>query len=427
MVVLRDNSVSFMLTNVVAKVALAFAQLYSIAVFSRLHSPEEASLIFILLGYSVWFQIFDFGFSQAIQNRFNNRSISIRGIYAIVATHFYVMLILAGIALWNHDVTKFLLPSYGQQYNHLSSFSTGIALMMISVNNVVLQRLLLIANKGKRGNLLLLLQSVIFIGLIAVYENIAEFHLKISIALCFLPQILVFLPTLSKILIKVWTRRLCKEASFKLFLKDASGFWIVSLASTLFIGSDYFFVSHFLSPDQVAQYHLASRSFFISFAAYYAYAQHRARHLNFEKFIINEKLIFLASIQSIYIGLISVLTVFGLVYVAAVAGWLSYILVGVQFDRGILISAALYFGVRVPRDVGVLLLWNLGLKAALIFVYLSELTLAFIMLSELIVVESGIDIFNSMASACLLAVIMILVSRIFIKNAYGIEDANENR
>ena len=73
------------------------------------------------------------------------------------------------------------------------------------------------------------------------------------------------------------------------------------------------------------------------------------------------------------------LTVFSLIYIAAVAGWLSYILVGVQFDRGVLIAAALYFGVRVPRDVGVLLLWNLGLKAALIFVYLSELTLAFVM------------------------------------------------
>ena len=85
--------------------------------------------------------------------------------------------------------------------------------------------------------------------------------LKLSIALCFLPQILVFFPTLFKILIKVWMRHLSKEAKFKLFLKDASGYWAISLASTIFVGSDYFFVSHFLSPDQVAQYHFASFHF----------------------------------------------------------------------------------------------------------------------------------------------------------------------
>lgn len=415
MVVFKDSSVSFMFTNVVAKVALALAQLYSIAVFSRLHSPEEASLIFILLGYSVWFQIFDFGFSQAMQNRFNNRSITIRGVYAIVATHFYAMLIIAGIALWNQDVLKFLLPSYGHQDGYLTSFSTGVALMLLSVNNVILQRLLLIANKGGRGNFLLLLQSALFLSLIAVYENIAQFDLKVSIALCFLPQILVFSPILLKILTKVWIRRLCKEAKFTLFLKDASGHWAVSLASTLFIGSDYFFASHLLSPDQVGQYHLASRSFFISFAAYYAYAQHRARHLNYEKFLIDKKSIFIVSMQSIFIGLTAVLSVFCLIYIAEVAGWLSYILVDSQFDRGVLIAAVFYFGVRVPRDVGVLLLWNLGLKAVLIFIYFSELILAFIVLANLIVVESGSDIFYGMASACLLAVTMIIVLLIFTK------------
>ena len=409
MFVFKDKSVSFMFTNVLAKVALAFAQLYSIAAFSRLHSPEEASLIFILLGYSVWFQVFDFGFSQAIQNRFNNRSITIRGIYAIVATHFYLILILSGIALWNNDVFTFLLPSYGHQDTYLVSFATGVALMMLSVNNVILQRLLLIANKGGKGNFLLLLQSLLFLSLIAGYENIAKVDLKLSIAFCFLPQILVFFPTLFKILIKVWTRQLFKEAKFKLFLKDASGYWAISLASTIFVGSDYFFVSHYLSPDQVAQYHLASRSFFISFAAYYAYAQHRARHVNYEKFLIDERLIFLVSMQSISIGLISVLAVFCLIYIAEIAGWLSYILVDTQFDRDILISAALYFGIRVPRDIGILILWNLGLKAVLTIVYFSELTLIFIILADPVFDVSGSDIFNSMASACLLAVTIIIV------------------
>ena len=55
-----------MFTNLGAKLAAAFGQIYAIAIFTRVHSAEDAALIFLLFGYAIWFQIFDFGFSQTI-------------------------------------------------------------------------------------------------------------------------------------------------------------------------------------------------------------------------------------------------------------------------------------------------------------------------------------------------------------------------
>ena len=124
--------------------------------------------------------------------------------------------------------------------------------------------------------------------------------------------------------------------------------------------------------------------------------------------------------QSISIGLISVLAVFCLIYIAVGTGWLSYILVNIQFDRDILIAAAFYFGMRVPRDIGILILWNLGLKAVLTIVYFSELTLIFSILADPVFDVSGSDIFNSMASACLLAVTIIIGLLLSVKRLHKI-------
>ena len=49
---------------------------------------------------------------------------------------------------------------------------------------------------------------------------------------------------------------------------------------------------------------------------------------------------------------------------------------------------------RVPRDIGILILWNLGLKAVLMVVYFSELTLIFIILADPVLMYQEVIFFT---------------------------------
>jgi hypothetical protein len=58
---IHKKTILFVLTNLLGKSLAAFAQLYAITVFTRTQSQDDAAIIFLLLGYAVWFQIFEFG------------------------------------------------------------------------------------------------------------------------------------------------------------------------------------------------------------------------------------------------------------------------------------------------------------------------------------------------------------------------------
>jgi hypothetical protein len=52
---INRHALLFMLANLGSKGLAAVAQLYAIFVFTRMHSQDEAALIFLLLGYAIWF------------------------------------------------------------------------------------------------------------------------------------------------------------------------------------------------------------------------------------------------------------------------------------------------------------------------------------------------------------------------------------
>ena len=84
-----------MVTQLASKGIAAVAQLYAIYVFSKIHAPNDAVLMFILLGYGIWIQIFEFGLSQVIQNSLNSRVLCVAGACQIIALHYALMIIVA--------------------------------------------------------------------------------------------------------------------------------------------------------------------------------------------------------------------------------------------------------------------------------------------------------------------------------------------
>ena len=53
----------FTILNTLSKLLLAVSQIYIIYICSRLFELEELNIIYLLLGYVIWFQIFEFGLS----------------------------------------------------------------------------------------------------------------------------------------------------------------------------------------------------------------------------------------------------------------------------------------------------------------------------------------------------------------------------
>ena len=408
----------FMFTNLGAKLAAAFGQIYAIAIFTRVHSAEDAALIFLRFGYAIWFQIFDFGFSQTIQNRFNRRSSQLSDLYNLAVMHLVILFLIASFVLIENDTVKFLLPEARQSARLLNAFVIGVALLLMAVNNMLLLRLLLVLNKGTYGNILLLLQSLIFCFFVSLYGWVGVANLTVAVLVCFTPPLLIFFPLVLKLVKKIKKKRFVKFEELKLFLVEAKSYWFISVLSLLFIGSDYIFVSHFLENNEVLSYHLATRSFFISFAAYYAYAQYQARHYTTQIFSEKIKVMLGAMASSVLIGLFSVFLVYFSVIIGKEIGLTDYIFKDGLIDITMFNFALLYYLTRVFRDVGLLIMWNLGLRKDLLRVYFIELAIGFLLLALLFQPIDAQAIFISLTIACAVSFLLItrVISRLVFSN-----------
>ena len=58
------------------KIFQAFSAIFAIYVTTSLFNSNEITIIFLLFGYFIWFQLFEAGFSQTLQNKYNLNEIS---------------------------------------------------------------------------------------------------------------------------------------------------------------------------------------------------------------------------------------------------------------------------------------------------------------------------------------------------------------
>jgi hypothetical protein len=107
----HKKTILFVLTNLLGKGVAAFAQLYAITVFTRTQTQEDAAIIFLLLGYAVWFQIFEFGFSQTLQNKFNSRSMGVQSILKVFLIHYSFLIVIASLIIVNPFFSEILLSA----------------------------------------------------------------------------------------------------------------------------------------------------------------------------------------------------------------------------------------------------------------------------------------------------------------------------
>lgn len=400
MIIRNNSSLMFMSTTLLAKIGAAISQLYSIWVISKIHDVDSVAVIFLLFGYSVWVQIFEFGFAQTIQNRFNARAHTPNQICLFVILHFFFLSIISLLIIFSQTNLYFLMPESRFDADKISAFSFGIALMILAANNTVLLRLLLVINKGTIGNVVLFAQSVFFIAVLTIYQWIGHIDLRITVILCFVTQIFVFLPIIGSLILRVGKRSPWKNLDVWHFLSDAKTYWLISLMALFFVGSDYYVAAHFLDEEDIVSYHFSTRCFFISFSAYFAFVQHKARHFTIGKLASHRWGLSPTILSSLGIGFLSTVLVYGIVCIADQLGLITSLINADSFDFQLINFAFLYFIVRVPRDIGLLIIWNLGAKTKLAEIYLLEAMLGFGLLFFLFEPSEAKNIFVCMSLGC---------------------------
>jgi hypothetical protein len=406
------KSIVYVLTNIFGKGLAAISQLYAIFVFTKMHTQNEAAVIFLLLGYATWFQMLEFGLAQALQNKFNAKQLSIDSMLATIIFHYVCMLVVAIFVITTPFLSDLLLPANRVASGSIEAkaFSIGAAMLLIASNNVITQRLLLVANQGRLGNVLIMSQAVLSILGVAWYQALGNANLFVAFLVYLGPQLVVFMPLILSLVYR-YQRKKSKAESGKgreIFCYTL-GFCGLGMLSSVFLGADYYFAAHYLTSEQVVSYHLATRLFFISYVVYYAYVQHRSKRLS--AFSFGPLAI---PIATIFNGA----TVIGLGFVSAVylaaalmdqLGVFNTMTNGKGIGQGLLFWAFLYFTVRVCRDVGLVIAFGLNARAVIYKVYVIEVVVGLGLMSVIVPRYAGLGIFASMMIACLLGLFLLVL------------------
>lgn len=416
---LLDNKTSlfFMLTNMGSKGLAAVAQLYAIFVFTKMHSQDDAAVIFLLLGYAIWFQVFEFGLSQTLQNRFNAKQISSVNMAKAILTQYAAMLLVACLVVGTPLLADVLLGNATRAVSvqATKAFTIGAAILLVASNNAIIQRVLLVLNQGRRANLLIFAQSFLAIAAMGCYDLIGVPNLDLAVFLYLSPQVLVYLPVLAGLMMKVARKQspsLKKDTPH--FFTDSLGFWVLTILSAIYLGLDYYFAAHHLSSEEIVSYHLATRIFFISYAAYIAFVQHCARRLCYQTIDSQAHKVLAVLKSSVLVGFGAVLVIYTLAVAMELCGLLRYMTNGVGVSFTILFAAFVYYVVRVFRDVGLVVASGLNAKRLLYAVYVIELLGGASLMTLIVPIYGALGIFFSMSVASAMGLFLLML---YAKNA----------
>jgi O-antigen/teichoic acid export membrane protein len=415
---ISKNLIAYVGGNFAGKVLAAFANLYGLYIFTRMLTKEDSALIFLLLGYAVWFQLLELGLSQTLQNKFNFRSTSIYFLLKLVLVHYGLLLGIGTLVAITPYLADLLLGGEIIKNNVLGDqvFSIGASILIVTSSNTVIQRVLLIINKGYYGSILLIIQSCVTIIGLFIYQSVNLPNLLVGLLVYLGPQVLVYLPIIIGFTLKVLRKKNKeKKAKARSITVDVVGFSGIGFLSIIFLGSDYYFVSHYLSPDEIISYYLVSRIFFISYVIYYGYVLHHCRRISIRKKMIENKSIILIFKKSIYVGLFCVSTMYILAVILNVIGMFDFITYGVPLSQLLLFFGFLYFMVRVLRDVLLVIIGALDKKKLLYSAHLMEIIIGLGGLYLMTPRYKELGIFAALFGACLISFLFIFYNIIHNK------------
>ena len=379
------TTLRYTIFSVINKSFLALTQIFAIYVFTNLFSQSEVTILFLLLGYVIWFQVFELGLSQTLQNKFNSNLITNSDFFSICILHLVIIILISSIFYFNSFYAKLLLPSNKFfSIDLIKSFSLGASLLILSSNNLILQRFLLVLNKDIIINLFQFFQTILSLFGLLMCNYLKINDINIMIFVYFFP--IVFTNIVNLFYIKYFFKfyfTLNINLRKTSFFTNTLNFWLIGILSSLYIGMDYYFAAHFLESSDINAYHIYSRIFFISFLFYYAYIQYSSK--NISQIYLKEEGEKIKKIikVSTSIGFIAVISIFLIILFFDYIGLINLITNGIEINPATLTFAFIYYLIRVFRDVILVIMKCINQINQLFKVHLLEILLAIILLNHL--------------------------------------------
>lgn len=406
----KSKSTIFVLGSLCAKGLAGFAQLYIIYILTKMQSKDEAAFVLLLLGYAIWFQLFELGLSQTLQVKFNARKIRSQYASKIIILHFTFLCAVAFFIVTTPYIADALLPLDKRTVGErgVLVFSVGAALMVLASSNALIQRFLLIYNKGSLANLILICQSTLTILGLTFYWLWCKPNLMLVVIIYLSPQIFIVVPLLVILFLKT-KKPNHDKAGIKVIgvFYTSLSFFGISILSAGFLGSDYYFVAHFLKDSEVISYYLTTRIFFISYVLYYAFILHKVKHFSNSSLKSDARLLHSVVRDSILLGVLCVL----LTYFSAIAleyvGVFQWMTNGQDFNQTLLFGGLLYFLVRVFRDIALVMLGSLNAKKLLYKIYIIEIFVALSLMYLTVGTYGGMAVFLSMTLGCTFGILYL--------------------
>ena len=390
-------ALKFAFDSLFARIAAGIAQLYGIRVFLGNYSQDEYSTIIIVLGLSPIFLLFEFGISQTIQNIFNQRKCSAASIIKIMMFH-YIIILFIGLALSQSVfIPALVLNESLLNATNIQIFTIGSMLLVISSNNVILHKVLLLLRKGQLINILILVTSVMQILGLYIYNKIGASNPVFSIIIFLSPILFISFVALVWIGAIAFTKKTIDKSFVKNnFFKTSSSFFIINIMLALLLTLDYIVLSFYGATNQIASYHTVNRFFLISYTLYASYLNFAAKKISNTKQI---SIIHQVRISTNLIGTICVTGVFVLLVILKETKGINLISDNLVLSYALLFSGFIYFLIRVFADTNILLAKNQSQKGLAFMVYFIEILLASILMVYFFPIYGEISLFISLAIA----------------------------
>ena len=399
----------FAITSIIARIASGLSQLYAIKFFLNNLNANEYSAIILLLGYLPLFFLFEFGFSQTIQNKFNQRAIKATDSIKILIFHL-ICLIAVALFISNTDfLPKLLLNDSLLTEEIIRNFSIGCALLILMSNSIVLKRVLIILKRANLYSILILIQSILQITGLYFYgmeDNVTQLY---SIILYIGPGLFLSFIFLMILAIKLIPQKKDSPVDKKSFLKNSSSFFILESMTAVLVSIDYFFLSMQNNPKEIVSYHVVTRFFYISHVIYISYLIHGAKRISK---LTQRKLIYKITITTMIIGFLSVLGVFFLLLILKKTGYINFVSEKIEISYFLIITGLIYFTIRIKSDINVMLLNNMSKKRDAFKLYLMEILIAVICMYYFLPLFGAPGIYISLSIAYIAGLIYFKVRKL---------------
>ncbi len=398
---LNQKAINYMLMNFFARFFVALTQLYAISIFTKIHDNSTTSIIILLFGYIIWFQLFEFGLSQTIQNKFNLRKLFIKNISLIIISH-YIFVIALAVVIFKLNIFSFLLLSNSEisfSNENKNIFDIGCSLLIVTSNNLLIHRFLILFKKPYLTNFLLIFQSGMICILLFFYEKDFDADQFNSIIIYFLPQLLINFPILLILFLKTLNSKNISNVPTDIFyiLKYSSSFLLITFLSSFLLGLDYLVLTYFSTSKELLSYHVTIRFFYFSFMMYFAYLTFSAKKISKFASTFNSLEINKIRKNTVFIGITSVFLIYCIVFFLNQIGFLKIITNGIIIDNEILFGALIYFSIRVFADTRLLIAHNLSFRLNLVKLYTVQIIVSLIFMPLLCYYLGGVGILISLS------------------------------